>query len=198
MIRKEDGDDGDGEEVVDHSKRQQKSAHRRRQVSGQHREHRKRERDVRGDRDRPSVEVFGAAGRQVDRDEDGGRDDHASDGRGDRQRRPGGVAQVARDELALELQADDEEEDRQQPIGSPRRDGQMQMQRLRTDREFRHRAIALRPRRIRPHQRRRGRGEQQHAADRFLAQDLGEPPRLRPRTAGQQTGRHWPKSSERA
>ena len=53
-----------------------------------------------------------------------------------------GVAQVARDELALELQADDEEEDRQQPVGRPRRDAQMQMQRLRADREFRHRAVA--------------------------------------------------------
>ena len=36
-----------------------------------------------------------------------------------------GVAQVTGDELALELQPHDEEEDRQQPVGRPRRDAQV-------------------------------------------------------------------------
>ena len=54
-------------------------------------------------------------------DVDQRRHDHAADRRGDRQRRPARVAQVAGDELALELQPGDEEEDRQQPVGGPGR-----------------------------------------------------------------------------
>ena len=97
------------------------------------------------------------------------------------------VTQVACDELALEFQPDDEEEDRQQPVGRPRRNAQVQMQRLRPDRELRHRAVGVRPRRVRPHQCRTGGGQQQHAADGLLAEDLGEPLRLRPRAARQQS-----------
>ena len=52
-----------------------------------------------------------------------------------------GIAQIAGDELALELQTDDEEEDRQQAVRRPRRDGQMQMQRFRPDRELGHCAV---------------------------------------------------------
>ena len=42
-----------------------------------------------------------------------GRDDDAAERGGDRDGRPARVAQVAGDELALELEAGDEEEDRQ-------------------------------------------------------------------------------------
>ena len=96
------------------------------------------------------------------------------------------VAQVTGDELALEFQPDDEEEDRQQPVGRPRRDAQAQMQRLRADRELRDRVVGVRPRRVGPHQRRARGDQQQDAADGLLAQDLGEPLGLRPRPAGQQ------------
>ena len=57
--------------------------------------------------------------RQVDQDEEHGRHDHAADRGRHRQRRPARIAQVAGDELALELQPGDEEEDRQQPVGGP-------------------------------------------------------------------------------
>ena len=62
-----------------------------------------------------------------------------------------------------------------------------------SDRELRHRLVGLRPRRVRPYQRRARGREQQHAADGFLAQDLGEPLRLRPRAAREQSqsGWHW-------
>ena len=69
-------------------------------------------------------------GGEVDPDVDGGGHDHPADGRRDRQRGPARVAQIARDELALEFQPDDEEEDRQQPVGRPLRNAQVQMQRL--------------------------------------------------------------------
>ena len=57
---------------------------------------------------------------EVDRDEDQGRHDHAADRGDDGDRRSARVAQVAGDELALELESGDEEEDRQQPVGRPR------------------------------------------------------------------------------
>ena len=139
MIGEEHRDHRDGEQVVDDGEGQQKGAQRRRQMGGQHRKHRERERDVGGDRHRPAVEVLGMAGGQIDRDVDRRGDDHSPDGGRDRQRGARGVAQVAGDELALELQPDDEEEDRQQPVGGPRRHAQVQMQRFGADRELRDR-----------------------------------------------------------
>ena len=186
MIRIEDGDDGDGEEIVDHSEGQQKRAQRSGQVGRQHREHRKRERDVGGDRHRPSVEVFGAACRQIDPDVDGGRHHHSADGGGDRQGGTAWITQISCDELAFEFQADDEEEDRQQSVGRPRRNGQAQMQGFRADRKLRHRAICVSPWRVGPHQRGTRGEEQQDAANGFLAEYLGEALRLRPRAARQQ------------
>ena len=167
-------------------------------MGGQHREHRQRKRDVGGDRHRPAVDVFGVPGGQVDRDVDGGGHDHPAECGCDRQRGACRVAQVAGDELALELQPDHEEEDRQQPVGGPRRNTQIQVQGLWSKRELGDRSVGRRPRRVRPYQARGGGRQQQHAADRFLAQDLGEPLRLQPRAARKQSGRHWPKSSEPA
>ena len=61
--------------------------------------------------------------------------DHPAD-RGDhRQHRPAGFPQVTGDEFAFEFQAGDEEEDRQQPVGGPLAQGQIQMQGTGTDRE---------------------------------------------------------------
>ncbi len=96
------------------------------------------------------------------------------------------ITQIARDELALEFHPDHEEEDRQQPVGRPGREAEVQMQRFRSDHELREPVIGLRPRRIRPSQRQARRDQQQYPADRLLAQDLGEALRLGPGTAGQQ------------
>ena len=64
----------------------------------------------------------GAAGeRQVEHR----RHDHAADGRGDRHDGALGVAQVAGDELPLQLEPGDEEEDRQEPVGGPRTEGEV-------------------------------------------------------------------------
>ena len=83
---------------------------------------------------------------------------HAADRRGDRQRRPARVAQVAGDELPLELQAGDEEEDRQQAVGGPGAQGQVQVQRLRADLGVPQRRVAGRPGRVGPDQREHGAG----------------------------------------
>ena len=69
----------------------------------------------------------------VDRGVEQGRHDHPADRRGDRQGRAGGLAQVTGHELALELETGDEEEDRQQAVRGPRRQGQVEVQRRGTD-----------------------------------------------------------------
>ena len=66
-----------------------------------------------------TAQPCGAPGSARDGEVDSGGDDHAAD-RGDhRQHGLGGPAQLADDELALELEAGDEEEDRQQPVRRP-------------------------------------------------------------------------------
>ena len=71
--------------------------------------------------------------RGVDRHVDQRRADHAADRGGDRQHRPARIAQVPGDELAFQLESGDEEEDRQQPVGGPLRQGEVQVQRVRAD-----------------------------------------------------------------
>ena len=64
--------------------------------------------------DRPAARVSAVA--KVDGEVQPGRYRDAAERRGDRERREPWVAKVAGDELALELEAGDEEEDRQQPV----------------------------------------------------------------------------------
>ena len=175
VVGVEDGDDDDGEQVVDHGQGQQERTQGGRQMAGQHREHRQRERDIGGSRHRPADHVLRMAACQVDHHEDRRGHQHAADRRQDRQRGPARIAQIAGDELALELQSDDEEEDRQEAVGRPRRDAQPQMQRFGAERELRHRLIGVRPRRISPPDSHSRCDEQQHAANGFLTQNPGEP-----------------------
>jgi hypothetical protein len=91
-------------------------------VRADDRQHRERERDVGRGRDGPAPEGASSGG-QVDRDEEERGNQHASHGRQDRQRGTARVAEVAGDELALELQPGDEEEDGQQPVGGPGAEG---------------------------------------------------------------------------
>jgi hypothetical protein len=142
----EDGDDDDGEQVVDHRQGQQERTQRGRQVGGQHRQHRECERDVGGRGHGPAEQILRVAAGQVDPHEDRRGRQHAADRRQDRQGGAACIAQIAGDELALELQSDDEEEDRQQAVGRPRRDAQPQVQRFGADRELGHRLIGVRPR----------------------------------------------------
>jgi len=105
----DDGDEDDCQQIVDNRQGQQQDAH----AGGQHRaregENAERERDVGGNRDRPSPVVCGRAPRH--RQGDKGGDDHPSDGGKERQRRCAAVRQLPDDQFALELQAGDEEED---------------------------------------------------------------------------------------
>gem|GEM_PF-4780672 len=72
------------------------------------------------------------------------------------------------------------------------------MQRLDAERKARHFVISGRPGRIRPDQCDGSGKEQQHSADRFLPQDLGESRGLPPRAAAQQSVWHRPDSNDQS
>ena len=140
----EDRDDDDGQQVVDHGEGEQEGAQRARQVGADHRQDGEGEGDVGGRRDRPAAQRAVRAA-EVEQHEEQRGHGHAADRRGDRQRGPARLAQVAGDELALELEARDEEEDRQQAVGRPGAERQVQVQRRRA-----RRGCRAAPRRPRP------------------------------------------------
>ena len=111
VIGVEDGDNADGDQVVDHCEGEQEDAHRRGQVGAHTREYGHRERNVGGGGDGPAVHrcFAGVVNNEV---EDGGGDDAAArrsngDDRGAR------GFEVANDEFFFELKAGEEEEDNQ-------------------------------------------------------------------------------------
>ena len=117
VLRIEQGDDDDGAEVVEDGKRQQEQLERARHPRPQQRQHAHGEGDVGGRRNGPALERDGVAG--VDPDVDERRHRHAADGR---HRGQGGLAegrQLSPQQLALDLEADQEEEDRHQAVVDP-------------------------------------------------------------------------------
>ena len=81
------------------------------------RQHAEGEGDVGRHRDAPAARS-GSPGAD-DGEVDQRRQHRAADGRGDRQRGPADRRQLADEHLALDLEADDEEEDRHQPVVDP-------------------------------------------------------------------------------
>ena len=191
LLRVEHRDHGDRQQVVDHGQGQQKGTQGRGQVSGDHRQHRDRKRDVRCRRNRPAA-GRAATGTGGERNKDHRRYHHSAHRRDDRQRRAPRIPQIAYHELALELQADDEEEDRQQSIGCPGTQSQVQMQSeiIGAQAYFAQRMIGRRPWGIRPHQRESGCRQQHRAPDGFPVEDRNDAFGLRPRSAGEQSKRH--------
>ena len=154
-------------------------------MGADHPEHGEGERDVGGGRDRPAGQ--GAVARTgVERDVDQGGDGHPADRGGDRQRRPAGIAQVTGDELAFQLQAGDEEEDREQSVGRPLAHAEVQMQRGGPETRVSQVPVRVAPRGVRPDQREHRRPEQQHPTDRLGTQDVADPADLGPATAPEQ------------
>ena len=105
-----------------------------------------------------------------------GRHDHAGQCRDHRQDGLARVAQLADDELALELDAGDEEEDGQQPVGSPRLQVEVEVQGRGSHHEVPQVVVRSRPRRAGPDERDGGGDQQQHATDGLLAQGLRDEP----------------------
>ena len=173
VVGEEHRDDRDGQQVIDDRECEQEGPQCLGQVAADHGQHGQSEGDVRGRGDRPARAVAVPGGR-VDPQVEQGRDRHPSEGGRDRQRRAARIAQIARDELALELQPGDEEEDRQQPVGCPGTQRQVEMQRRRAHTGLAHCLVGVAPWRVCPHQRHECSRHEQRAADRFLTQDLCE------------------------
>ena len=130
VVGVEQGDDGDRQQVVDHGQGEQERPQRGRQMGGDDRENGQREGDVGGGGDRPALR---RRCRPRSRRYSNAGDDHPADRGGHRHDGAVRVPQVTGHELAFEFQPGDEEEDRQQPVGGPLREGQVQMQRGGTD-----------------------------------------------------------------
>lgn len=141
--RKADGvgverrDDGDRDEVVDDRQREQENPKGGRQELADHGDHGHGERDVGGRGDRPAAQGIRTAG-GVDHDEDESGNHHAADRGRDRQGGSTRIAQTPGDELLLQLETDDEEEDRQQAVGCPGADAEFEMQFRDAEREVAH------------------------------------------------------------
>ena len=172
LVGVEDRDDRDGQQVVHHGKREQEEAERAGQVRAHDREHRHCKRDIGGGGDRPAAQGLGV--RRVDRRVDQRGDDDAAHGRRDRHRRLPEVPQVTRDELALELEAHEEEEDREQPVRGPGAEAEVQVPRLVAHVEVPQREVALRKGGVGPDDGEDGGDHQEDAGHGLAAQDVLE------------------------
>ena len=165
VVGVEDRDDEDRADVVDDGEREQEQLQRRRDAAAEQAEHADGHRDVGGHRDAPAVDGVAAG---VDREVDQGGDQHPAD-RGDgRERGASGLPQLALDELALDLEPDDEEEQRHQPVVDPL--AQRQVERATSDAHVEvcgpQVDVARLPRRVGPDQRDDGRGDEDDTARR--------------------------------
>ena len=132
--------------------------------------------------------IVSAARAQVDQHVEQRRHRHPAERRRDRHDRAVQAPQVARDELLLQLQADQEEEDRQQAVRRPVPQAQVEVEaeHLAADVQVAQRGVGV-AREVRPDHRDDRAGDEQHAAHRLHAQDLGDALVLRPAGAGEDT-----------
>src|SRR5690606_25759036 len=108
LVGVEDGDDQQRAQVVDDRQRGEEDAKGKRDAAAEDRQNAKGEGDVGGHRDAPAAE---GGLTEVEQGVDGAGDDHAADGRDDGDGGPLRRGEFADEHLALDLQADDEEED---------------------------------------------------------------------------------------
>ena len=181
----EDRDDGDGTEIVDDGERQQEGAQRDGQPAANDGQYGQCEGDVRRHGDAPARQR--AVGhRRVHGHEDARRHDHAADRRSRRDHRLADLRERAEDELVLELEPDDEEEHRQQAVGCPDSQREVEVQRDWADLEVHEGEVRVGPRGVGPHQCDCRGDQQQHAADGLVAQALAEVAELEDRRSAQE------------
>ena len=176
LIGVEDRDDADRDQVVDHRERQQKDAQRARQARSDEGQHGDRKRDVGGGRNRPAVREVCVAPHDRRIDQRGY--EHTTRGRGDRNDRGARAAQIASHELALQLEADKKEEDREQAVSGPRPKAQLEVPGLVADLEVAQGKIRVGDWRVCPEDRDQRRRNQQQAANGLFSEDLADPFRL--------------------
>ena len=157
------GDDDDPAEVVRDREREQERAQRRREASAEGGHDGHGERDVGRRGHRPTLRF--AVGQRVDEKVDRRRRRHPADGGDDGQSRPSRGAQLADGELALELETDDEEEEGEQPVRGPGREGEVEAELGRTHEGVGDRVVRLRPGGAGPHERDDTGDEQEQGTD---------------------------------
>ncbi|MCZ7685692.1 MAG: hypothetical protein M5U28_45695 [Sandaracinaceae bacterium] len=163
LIGVEDRDHQHGADVVDDREGRQEHLEARRDAIAQHREHAEREGDVGGHGDAPA-RALGTA--RVDREVDQRGHEHAADGGDGRQARLAHRRELPGHELALDLEAHDEEEDPHQAVVDPVVDGLLQRRarQLHARLEVQQVVVGLRVGRVGPHDRDQGRAEEQPRA----------------------------------
>jgi hypothetical protein len=172
--RVEERDHDDGAQVVEDGDAQQEGLQRRRHARAQERQHAEGERDVRRRRDGPAPQGAGVAAVEGDVDERGRR--HAAQGGEGGQARPPQARQVALDDLALQLHADQEEEHGHQAVVDPQQQGlaDPEVAQLHDKRQLEQAIVPGGERGIGDDHGQDGGGHEHHAAGRFQAQEVAE------------------------
>src|SRR5690606_41354282 len=111
-LAEQNGEQGDGAQVVDNGQGQQEDAQRRGQTAPHHGENGQGEGDVGRQRNGPSLR--GAAQRSGDGQIDQARNRHAAQRRQNGQGQLLGIAEFALQDLIFDFKADDQEEERHQ------------------------------------------------------------------------------------
>ena len=170
----EQRDDGDGAEIVDDGQSGEEDFQRGRHAAAEQRQDTQRKGDVGGGRDRPAGQCRLIVA--VDGDIDQRRNHHAAGGGDARQHaaRPG--RELAVQHLALDLQPDQQEEDRHQPVIDPQQQrlGDLERAELDGDRRVEQAVIEPGQRRIGQDQRQDGGTHQDEAAGRLQLEELAQ------------------------
>ncbi len=168
-VRVEDSDHQHRAEIVHDRQGQQEDLERQADSIAEQRQDAEGERDVGRHRDTPTPDAR-CPGVECDEDERG--HDHATERRGDRKGGSPPALQLADDEFALDLETDEEEEDRHEQVVDPEQ--QRLLERPLAEPEARpeleHLEVARRPRRVGPGER-RDRGDDQNDAAGALGPD---------------------------
>ncbi len=165
------GDDEQRAQVVDHGQGEQEDPQARGAAGRRQRQQAERERRVGRHRGAPAVRAPAAG---VEGQVDGDGDEHAPEPGHDGQRQARAIAQLAEIELALGLQADDQEEERHEAVVDPLAQVGRERPVPEPDRELGrpHRLVGIRPRRVGPQQRGHGRDQQDDRAARLGAEEV--------------------------
>ncbi len=170
----EERDDHDRADVVEDRDGHQERAQRERDAIPQQHQNGEREGDVGGGGNRPALQRHRVL--PVDPDVDRRRHEHAADRAERRQAGLTQIAQITVDELALELQADQQEEHRHEPVVDPQEqrlvDPELTDPHLHGQRD--QRAVEGARGRVGDEQRQRRRSDQQDSARRLVAQEIAK------------------------
>ena len=169
----EECDHGDRTEIVHDRQREEEGAQREGKPPAEEGEDGEREGDVGRHWDPPALQRASASG-AVDEQEDPGRNDHAAKCRRDWDNGTRRLRERTVEELMLQLHADYKEEECEQCVRRPGLNGQVEVQRFRTEPELTDRVVRSSKRRVCKGEPCGCGGEDQGAADRLTLEEVGD------------------------